>query len=167
MTNEHGVGVWQVPPKKQPAHIGDRALPDRGCSSDSGVPGHGRDHRQGLRTDRGGRSARSQSHRVPRSVRPWVSVRVCFIPPGKTHPLRALYSALHRNSMAIPGPESRRLAEAAGDHQVTVAVGVNERNSESSDSTLFNTLLYLGADGRILGKHRKLVPAAGERLVWA
>ena len=30
---------------------------------------------------------------------------VWFIPPGKTHPLRALYSRLHANSVSIPGPE--------------------------------------------------------------
>lgn len=68
--------------------------------------------------------------------------------------------------MAIPGPAVTRLAEAAGDCGVTVAMGVNERNSEGSDSTLFNTLLWLGPDGRLLGKHRKLIPTAGERLVW-
>jgi nitrilase len=49
---------------------------------------------------------------------------------------------------------------------VTVAIGVNERNSEGSDSTLYNTLLYLGPDGKVIGKHRKLIPTAGERLVW-
>ena len=36
----------------------------------------------------------------------------------------------------------------------------------ASNATLYNTLLYLGADGRVLGKHRKLIPTAGERLVW-
>ena len=41
-----------------------------------------------------------------------------------------------------------------------------ERNVEASNSTLYNTLLYLGSDGSILGKHRKLIPTAGERLVW-
>jgi nitrilase len=43
---------------------------------------------------------------------------------------------------------------------------VNERNSEASDSTLYNTLLYIGPDGKILGRHRKLMPTGGERLVW-
>jgi nitrilase len=47
-----------------------------------------------------------------------------------------------------------------------VAIGVNERNSEAGGATLFNTLLYIGPDGAILGKHRKLIPTGGERLIW-
>jgi nitrilase len=66
----------------------------------------------------------------------------------------------------VPGPAISRLAEAAGDLGVTVAMGVNEKNAEGSDSTLYNSLVYLSADGHVLGKHRKLVPTAGERLVW-
>jgi nitrilase len=102
----------------------------------------------------------------PEAFLPGYPLWVWFIPPGKTHPLRVLYSRLQANSISVPGPEADRLAEVAGDLGVAVAVGVNERNSEASDSTLFNTLLYLGPNGRVLGKHRKMIPTAAERLVW-
>lgn len=91
---------------------------------------------------------------------------VWFIPSGKTHPLRDLYTRLHESSISIPGPAIDRLCAAAAKANVAVTIGVNERNSESSDSTLYNTLVYIDPDGQLLGRHRKFVPTAGERLVW-
>ncbi len=93
-------------------------------------------------------------------------VWVWFIPSGKTHPLRDLYTRLHASAVSIPGPAIERLQKAAAEAGVTVVMGVNERNSEASDSTLYNTLVFIGPDGHLLGKHRKFVPTAGERLVW-
>jgi nitrilase len=43
-------------------------------------------------------------------------------------------------------------------------MGVNER--EQHGSTIYNTMVYVDADGKLLGKHRKLVPTQAERLVW-
>jgi nitrilase len=68
--------------------------------------------------------------------------------------------------VGVPGPATEVLGAVAAECEVTVAIGVNERNSESSDSTLFNTLLYIGPDGAVLGRHRKLVPTSAEKLVW-
>jgi nitrilase len=90
-----------------------------------------------------------------------------FIPPYKTHELRELYTELLENSVAVPSAESDQLCKAAAAAGVNVVMGVNERNVEASGTTLYNTLLFIGADGQLLGKHRKLVPTTAERLVHA
>jgi len=102
----------------------------------------------------------------PEAFIPGYPLWVWYIPSGKTHALRELYTRLHEHSIRIPSDAVSRLCQVAGDCKVTVAIGVNERNSESSDSTLYNTLLYVGPDSQIIGKHRKMIPTAGERLVW-
>jgi nitrilase len=102
----------------------------------------------------------------PEAFVPGYPVWVWFIPPGRTADLREAYVALHANAITIPSRSTERLCDAARSANVAVAIGVNERNGEASDSTLFNTLLYIGPDGGILGKHRKLIPTGGERLVW-
>ena len=35
------------------------------------------------------------------------------------------------------------------------------------NTSIYNTLVYIDDKGNLLGKHRKLVPTAGERLVYA
>jgi nitrilase len=66
------------------------------------------------------------------------------------------------NSVDVPGRETRVLAEAAGRHGVFLLMGVIEREW----GTLYCTTLYLGPDGTLLGKHRKLKPTGSERIVW-
>src|SRR5918997_2880799 len=76
-----------------------------------------------------------------------------------------LWERLWRNSVDVPGPLVDRLVEACREHDLHVAIGVNERESERPGS-LYNTLLLLGPDGVEL-KHRKLVPTHQERLFHA
>ena len=70
------------------------------------------------------------------------------------------------NSILVPGPETALLGEAARKAQAYLAIGVIERDAQTSGGTLYCTLLYFGPDGQYLGKHRKLKPTAAERLIW-
>lgn len=74
------------------------------------------------------------------------------------------YERLFANSVTVPGPSVAAMGSAARAAGVHVAVGINER--EEDGGTLYNTLLFLGPEGGVLGRHRKLMPTGGERLVW-
>ncbi|KAB2872111.1 MAG: carbon-nitrogen hydrolase family protein [Burkholderiaceae bacterium] len=81
---------------------------------------------------------------------------------GRTPQGRAEFKAYFDAAVTIDGPEIAALAEVAARHKLHVVVGIIERDG----GTLYCTAVYLGADGAVLGKHRKLMPTALERLVW-
>jgi nitrilase len=76
----------------------------------------------------------------------------------------AWHLRLLEQSVVVPGPVTERLGAAARNAGVHLVMGVDER--EERGGTIYNTLLYFGPDGRLLGKHRKLMPTHAERLVW-
>ncbi|MCI2807981.1 carbon-nitrogen hydrolase family protein [Eoetvoesiella caeni] len=76
------------------------------------------------------------------------------------------FDKLCRSAIEIPGPEIHRVAQAAKQHGVHVVIGVNER-SKTGIGTLYNTLVFIGPDGKLLGRHRKLIPTWAEKLTWA
>lgn len=74
---------------------------------------------------------------------------------------RADFARYARGAIAVPGPEVDQLAAACAEHDMHAVVGVIEREG----GTLYCTVLYL-APGKLLGKHRKVMPTGSERLVW-
>jgi nitrilase len=76
----------------------------------------------------------------------------------------ALFARLADQSVVVPSDATKRLGAAARSAHAYVAMGVNERDEYGS--TLYNTLLYFDDAGVLIGKHRKLMPTGGERLVW-
>jgi nitrilase len=71
---------------------------------------------------------------------------------------------LFKNAVTIPGPEIAALSAAAQDANAYVVVGVCEKLPNTM-GTMFNTQVYLGPDGSLIGKHQKIMPTVGERLV--
>ena len=71
---------------------------------------------------------------------------------------------LFKNAVVVPGPATDALGKAARRAQAYVVMGCAEKDA-GSFGTLYNTQITFGPDGRILGKHRKLIPTAGERLI--
>ena len=74
------------------------------------------------------------------------------------------FGMLVANAVVIPSPAVDRLAEIAKKHSVWLVVGVQER--DPTGSTIYNTLLYFSPEGRLVDRHRKLVPTGSERTVW-
>ena len=76
---------------------------------------------------------------------------------------RRTWQRYWENAIEVPSASTERLGEIAKDAGALLAIGVIERDPSG---TLYCTLLYFGADGTLLGKHRKLKPTAAERLIW-
>jgi nitrilase len=77
-----------------------------------------------------------------------------------------LHSALLANSVSLAGDDLRPLTQAARDCKATVVCGLNERDTEFSRTTLYNTVVVIAPDGTLLNRHRKLMPTNPERMVW-
>jgi nitrilase len=77
-------------------------------------------------------------------------------PEGREH-FRRYWEA----SVDVLGPAVDRLAGVAAENLLHLVVGVVERDG----GTLYCTALFFSPEG-YLGKHRKLMPTAAERLVW-
>jgi len=82
-------------------------------------------------------------------------------------PSKEVFARLRQNSVVVPSVETKRLAQLAGDHKLTLILGVNERvETGPGNGTLYNSLLTFDSEGGLVNHHRKLMPTYTERLVW-
>jgi nitrilase len=75
---------------------------------------------------------------------------------------RDWFRRYYEAAIAVPGPEVEAVGAVARETGLHLVVGAVEREG----GTLYCSALFFAPDGRLLGKHRKLMPTAMERLVW-
>lgn len=85
-------------------------------------------------------------------------VRVGLRSPEGRDEFRRMFDS----AIDVPGDATEFIGKIARDHGVHLVVGVIERDG----GTLYCTALIFGPEGSLLGKRRKLMPTAMERVIW-
>lgn len=76
---------------------------------------------------------------------------------------REMWAKFLWNSVEVPGRETEALCAAAKRAASYVAIGLNERDKKYP-GRMYNSILYLSPEGKILGTHRKICNTVQERL---
>lgn len=77
-----------------------------------------------------------------------------------------LHERLLNNAVVMESDDLAPLYKAAKNNNVTIVCGIEERDSQLSQSTIYNTVIVISPDGTLLNKHRKVMPTNPERMVW-
>ena len=75
---------------------------------------------------------------------------------------RDAFASYHRHAIQLDGEEVTMVEQAARETDSVVVIGC----IEADGGTLYCTVLYFNGRSGYAGKHRKLMPTAGERLIW-
>ena len=74
------------------------------------------------------------------------------------------YEKLYKSAVVADGSEMQRIFQAAKENNIHVVIGINERGQSFGE--IYNTNLIIDNTGKLIGKHRKLVPTWAEKLTW-
>ena len=75
---------------------------------------------------------------------------------------RETFQRYYESALELNSAECRRLGAAARKAAAYLVIGVIEKDG----GTLYCTVLFYGPEGSLVGKHRKTMPTAMERLIW-
>ncbi len=77
-----------------------------------------------------------------------------------------LHTRLLENSVDLSRDDLACLQAAAKKHRMTIVLGMNEKDSANSRTTIFNSAIVISHKGEVVNHHRKLMPTNPERMVW-
>ncbi|MBL7174782.1 MAG: carbon-nitrogen hydrolase family protein [Desulfobacteraceae bacterium] len=64
------------------------------------------------------------------------------------------------------GEEAQKIAATAKQAGVNCVIGCNELHDIPGSRTIFNSLIVISREGKVVGRHRKLMPTHSERVYW-
>ena len=81
---------------------------------------------------------------------------------GRMPGSRDMFLRYFTGAIEVPGAETDRLCEACRETGVFAVIGIIERRG----NTLHCAALFIDPNLGVVGKHRKLMPTAAERMIW-
>jgi nitrilase len=83
---------------------------------------------------------------------------------NRTDEGRKMYAEYHKNSFDISSDDLKILEELSNSQNVYLVIGVTEK--QSSNGSLYCSMLYISPKAGLMGVHRKIKPTGSERIVW-
>lgn len=80
---------------------------------------------------------------------------------------KELHAHYVRNSIQIEAGELNSICQLAKEHKTAIYLGIIERAKDRGGHSLYCSLVYIDALGKIKSIHRKLQPTYDERLTWS
>nr|WP_246505333.1 carbon-nitrogen hydrolase family protein [Microvirga antarctica] len=95
----------------------------------------------------------------PETYIPGFPYWINLYPPAEQHDIHVRYAA---QSIDFRDGGLAPICAAAASARTNVVMGI----SESDGGTIYNSQVFIGSNGEVLGKHRKLQPTFAERMLW-
>jgi len=80
---------------------------------------------------------------------------------------KELHAEYVRNAIQIEAGELDAICELAKHNNIAVYLGIMERAKNRGGHSIYASLVYINAKGKIKSVHRKLQPTYDERLTWS
>ena len=84
---------------------------------------------------------------------------------SRTKEGKKLYAKYRAESIDLESEDRTFLENLARENQVYLVIGITEKNS--TNGSLYCSMLYISPTHGLLGVHRKIKPTGTERLIWA